>query len=310
MREALIFVLLVVAQAGCSGDAATRDRASDAAGIHVLDDTGHPVVLRAPARRVVSLVPAVTEIIFALDRGDRLVGRTRYGTHPPSALAVPSVGDGIRPDPERILARRPDLVILFAGPDNESSLARLRELALTVLAVEHSDLADLHRNIRRLGLLLGAVPTADSLWSAIEDRLDEVGREARGGGPPVPVYYDLGGEPPYTIGGGSYIDSLLTLAGGRNVFGDVAAPSPLVNLESIVARHPACIIVGTRADPSSAAAVLRDRPGWSAVPAVSAGRVFGVDAELIDRLGPRLGAAAAALRDAVDRCRSVEGGRR
>lgn len=288
----------------------TPDREQPGPGsIRVVDDTGHEIVLSDPASRVVSLVPTLTETIFALGRGDRLVGRTRWGQHPPEARVVPSVGDGIRPDPEAILEREPDLVLMFAGPDNRASLQRLRALQLNVIAVRHNDLADLTRNIERLGKLTGAEEAADSLASRIRSGLSGIARSARGAGEPVRVYYHLGGDPPYTIGGGSYLDSLITIAGGRNVFADLEQPSPIVGLEAVIGRRPECVIVGMFGlDRAEALSRLRDASTWSAVPAIEQGRVVTVDVDLVHRLGPRVVEATAELRGAVDRCRELMGG--
>ncbi len=246
--------------------------------------------LAEPPTRIVSLVPSVTEILFALGAGDRLVGRSVWDDQPLEVHAVPSVGDALRADPERVLARRPDLVILYAGPDNASTLDQLERLGVPVFAVRIDDFGDLDRNIARLGILLGRPGEAGRLRRSIETDLRAVGR-ATAGLPRPSVYYDVAWPPAITIGRGSYLDSLITLAGGRNVFGDLSAPSPRVSLEAIVVRDPDLVLL-----PGAAGSVSPgERPGWQAVGAVAQGRVRRVDAELLHRLGPRVGSAARAL---------------
>ena len=266
------------------------------------DDTGRPFEATAPARRLVSLIPAATEILFAVGAGSQLVARTDYCDHPPAARLLPSVGSGIRPAVEPILSFEPDLVVLFAGPDNAASIERLRELGAPVFAIRHNSIADLYRNIRRLGTLTGRSTAAESLAAGIEVALDSIA-ERRPDGPPVRVYYDLWGEPPHTIGGGSYLSDLIRIAGGRNVFGDLDVPSPRVSLEAILAARPDVILVPTGPSGADPLERLRARPGWTSLAAVREGHVAGVDADLAHRLGPRLPDAARAIADAIERVR-------
>lgn len=270
--------------------------ASAADTIRIADDRGDTLELAGPAERVVSLIPAATEILFAVGAGDRLVGRTRYGTHPPAARDVPSVGEGIRPSAEAVIARRPDAVVVYAGQTNAGSIRRFEELGVSVLALEHNTIPQLMRNIARLGALTGRESAADSLAATIGDRLRRVAGVV-GDRRRVPVYYDLWSDPPRTVGAGSYLDSLVAVAGGRNVFGDVEGPSPQVSLEAVVDRRPEVILSpegagGERPPPG-------ERPGWGEIGAVRRGQVVSVDGTLVHRLGPRLGEAAAHLAAAL-----------
>lgn len=265
--------------------------------VRVEDDLGRAVDLAAPPARIVSLVPAVTEILYAIGAADGLVGRSVWDDEPPAVRAVPSVGDALRPDAERVLARRPDLVILHAGPDAAGAAERLSGLGAPTFAVRIDDFEDLDRTVRRLGLLLGREPEAEALRVRIRSELEEV-RASTAGLPRVSVYYDVAWPPAITIGAGSYLDELIAIAGGRNVFGDLPAPSPRVALEAIVARDPDVIVVPGDAA-AGASASPGERPGWQAVGAVRRGAVRPVDAALLHRLGPRVGAAARALARAL-----------
>lgn len=262
--------------------------------LRIADDRGDTLRLQAPARRIVSLIPAATEILFALGAGDRVAGRTRYGVHPPAARDVPSVGEGIRPSVEAIVSREPDVVIVFAGASNRTALERLRELSVPLLAVEHDDLEDFRRNVDRLGRLTGRERVADSLTAAVAGELEAVAAIA-GRRPRRSVYYEVWADPPITVGAGSYLDSLLTVAGGRNVFGDLSSPSPQVSLEAILTRSPEVMIVAREDRGAGRTTPPAERPGWSELRAVREGRVRPVDGGLVHRLGPRLGEAAAAL---------------
>ena len=257
------------------------------------DDLGRTVRLPGPPDRIVSLVPAATELLFALDAGDRLVGRTRYGVHPPAAREVPSVGQGIRPSLELVLERRPGLVLLFAGPETRGTADRLEELGVPTLALRHNSFSDLRRNVRRLGRLTGRERAAGELLGTIRCRLRRVAGAVRGR-PRPRVYYEVWSDPPVTVGRGSYLDSLLSVAGARNVFGDLRAPSPRVGLEAVAARDPDLVLVPRRGGGDGGPRPAR-RPGWDVVPAVREGRVRTVDGDLVHRLGPRVGQAAGAL---------------
>lgn len=253
--------------------------------VRITDDEGASVALARPPRRIVSLIPAATEILFEIGAGPDLVGRTRFDSHPPEALEVPSVGDGVRPSVEMVVSRQPDLVILFAGPDSRAASEALRRIGVSVLAVHHNTLTDLHLNIERLGRLTGRDSAAARLSARIRDGVREV-RQITRELPQRSVYYDAWWHPPITIGGGSYLDSLMTLAGGRNVFSDVASPSPQVSLEAIAARDPEIILYpvhrGAERTP------IPDRPGWEVLRAAREDRIRVFDGEIVVRLGPRI----------------------
>ena len=248
-----------------------------------------PVGQAVDARRIVSLIPAATEILFAIGAGDRLVGRTRWDFYPAAARVIPNVGDGVRPALELVVARRPDLVVLYAGPDNAGVADRLESLGISTLALSHDTLEDLERNILALGEATGCRASALRLQGQIREDLARV-TEALGSRRHPRVYYDVWADPPITIGRGSYLDALIEVAGGQNVFHDVAAPSPQVSLEAIVARRPEVIL-----HPVSRHEVERpapaERPGWMTVSAVASGRVHRIDGDLAHRLGPRIAEA-------------------
>lgn len=261
------------------------------------DDLGRTVRLAEPPGRLVSLVPAATEILFALGAGDRVVGRTRYGVHPPEARSVPSVGEGIRPSLEMVMERRPELVLIFAGPETRGTADRLSELGVASLALRHNTFADLRRNVLRLGRVTDRPGAARRLLERIGCQLGRVGGMTAGR-PARRVYYEVWSDPPVTVGRGSYLDSLLRVAGARNVFGDLEAPSPRVGLEAVADRDPDLVLVPRRQGRDRGTRPAR-RPGWDAVAAVREERIRAVDGDLVHRLGPRIGEAARNLAAAV-----------
>lgn len=262
-----------------------------------LSETGTTVEGVRP-RRIVSLMPAATEILFALGAGDRLVGRTRWGVHPAEAASIPDVGDGVRPSLEVVMSRDPDLVVLFEGQDTEGAAERLRTLGVETLALRHNTLGDLERNILALGDAVGCPNAAHDLRARVAADLDRVSAAVTGLHR-VRAYYDVWTDPPMTIGRGSFLDSLLTIAGGENVFGDLGAPSPEIGLETVVLRDPDVIVHPVSRAPDAVDDRPAARQAWQAVRAVSEGRIVIVDADLLGRLGPRVGQAALELAGAL-----------
>lgn len=273
-------------------------RAASPDTLRLIDDRGDTLRLERPPSRIVSLIPTATEILFALGAGDRLVGRTRYGTHPPAARRVPSVGEGIRPSIENVLAREPDLVVLFAGRSNLETARMLGRLRVPTLGLVHNSFADLERNVARLGRLVGRPEAADSLLAATRCRIRTVARIA-GTRPVRTVYYDLWWSPPRTVGQKSHIDSLITVGGGRNAFGDIADASALISLETLAARDPDLVLRPVGSGETGGVSPPSERPGWRAIAAVREGRVRTVNGDLVHRLGPEVGRAAAEVAAAI-----------
>jgi ABC-type Fe3+-hydroxamate transport system substrate-binding protein len=249
-----------------------------------------PAGQEADARRIVSLIPAATEILLAIGAGDRLVGRTHWDIYPAAARTIPDVGDGVRPALELVVARQPDLVILYAGAGNAGVAERLSDLGVPTLTLHHDTLEDLDRNILALGEVTGCRPAAVRLQNQIREGLTRV-RESVGSRQRPRVYYDVWADPPITVGRGSYLDALIQTAGGQNIFHDLADPSPQVSLEAIVARAPDVILYPVSRQEAERAAPA-ERAGWMAVPAVASGEVHNIDGDLAHRLGPRIVEAA------------------
>lgn len=173
----------------------------------------------SPPERIVSLVPSATQVLVALGQAERIVGRTDFDTT--AALAdVPSVGGGLQPDLERLVALAPDLVIRFAGPSDAATAEHLDRLGIAHLAVRPDRIGDVREIVHRLGTLTGSTARADSLVRTVDRDLDEV-RRAVAGRPRVRAAYVLGGTPPWVAGPGTFIDELIRLAGGENVFSDL-----------------------------------------------------------------------------------------
>jgi iron complex transport system substrate-binding protein len=273
------FSVVAILLAACSPE---RARARTA----ITDDFGDTIVVGKTPQRVVSLNPATTEIVFAIGAGDRLVGRTHWDLYPAEASKVPDLGGGIRPNVEAVLGARPDLVLLYASIDNRPAAARLRTAGINTLSLKIDHIADFHRAVRLTGLLLGDSAKAVLVSDSVQRTLDRV-RSATAGLPTPTVFWHIWDAPLITIGGGSYMNELITIAGGRNVYGDMEAVSPTVGIEDVLRRNPRYVITG----PEGAAKIKAD-PHWSVAPAVRGGRILVVDTALVGRPAVRLGEAA------------------
>ena len=268
MRRLLLAVLLFVA---CRPDV-TSSRPPD----------------RPSARRIVSLLPTFTELLFAIGAGDQVVGRTAWCDYPPAALGVPSVGDGMPPNVEAVAARRPDLVVLYNSGPNVTAAAQLERIGVRTVLLDMNRLEDLGPATRTLGRLTGHAAVAESLASLM-DRLATQ--------PPptstTSLAFIVWDNPPIIIGRGSYLHQLAVLAGARNVFDDVAGPSGQVSLETIAARNPAWIVVlSDSAVPPGFAA----RREWQSVRAIRDGKLLQLPGSLFGRPGPRSAQAVVDLR--------------
>jgi iron complex transport system substrate-binding protein len=263
--------------------------ASPAAQIEV-DDFGDTLrTSSTPPHRIVSLNPATTEMLFAMGDGNRVVGRTRWDTYPAAALSVADLGDGLRPNVEAVLSVHPDLVVLYAAADNRDAAARLRAAGITTLSVRDDRLADFRRVLSLLGAALHDSAAARTVADSVTASVGGV-RAATNGLAPVTVVWPIEIAPLRVIGGGSYLNDLLTDAGGRNVYGTMPDPSPQVSLEDVLRRNPAVIL-------TTAATVraMRSDPRWQRWLADSSHRVLVPDTALVGMPSVRMGAAAAEL---------------
>jgi iron complex transport system substrate-binding protein len=245
----------------------------------------------------VSLVPSLNELILALGAGEHLAARTDFDTHP-ELLGLPSVGGGLDPSFEVIVDLGIDMVLMPGGRDTEALEARFEALGMAVHVLPTNTVSDLYGALARLGELFGVPQNAESLYRQMKEEIEGVGRGVRGRDP-VPVMYVVAADPPMTTGEGTFIDELIQIAGGRNVFSDAGLQWPSVGFESILSRDPE-FLVWPRGDYGSVSLeVLRTTPGWKEVPAVIDGRVLFVDGDLFSRPGPGFPEAARTLAAAL-----------
>ncbi|HEX6574192.1 MAG TPA: helical backbone metal receptor [Gemmatimonadaceae bacterium] len=266
--------------------ACTREQAKSAP---ETDDFGDAIIVKTSPKRVVSLNPATTDLVFALGAGDRLVGRTHWDLYPEAAKAVPDLGSGIRPNVEAVLGARPDLVLLYASKDNRAAATELRTAGVNTLSLKIDHIADFDRASRLIGRLLGDSARGATVSDSVKKTLARVRELTRNTDRPT-VFWHVWDAPLITIGHGSYMNELVDIAGGTNVYGDVNEVSPQVSIEDVLRRNPHFIISG----PEGKEKLVKD-PRWSQAGAVKADRVLVVDTTIVGRPSVRLGEAAVHL---------------
>ncbi|OHX12390.1 cobalamin-binding protein [Chromobacterium sphagni] len=265
------------------------------AAISVTDGAGNVVTLPQPARRIVSLAPHATELLFAAGAGDRVVATVEYSDHPDAAKKLPRVGGFTGFSLEAVLRQRPDLVVAWRDGGTPRELERLRRMGVPVFISHPLQPGDVALEIGELGRLSGTEATAVRAAAQYRQRLAAL-QQRYGGRAPVRVFYQLSQTPIFTISGKSYIDALIRICGGVNVFADLPLPAPQVSTASVVAAQPQAILA---ADEATLAMWRR----WGGVPAVAHAALFALPGDAISIPGPRLVEGAAALCERLDAAR-------
>jgi iron complex transport system substrate-binding protein len=270
----------------CSAKSASKSPVDSAAAQTFRDDFGNTITVDSTPRRIVSLNPTTTEILFAIGAGPRLVGRTKWDSWPDSVRFVPSVGDAMRPNVEAILNTHPDLVVLYASNDNRPAESSLRKAGIRTIALRTDSIAQFKRITLLLGTLVGEPQRARNVVDSVQATLDRV-RAATANVPKRSVFFHTWDTPLITIGARSFLHELVVIAGGTNVYGDVQEISPVVTLEDVVRRNPDVIL----ASPITVKSLLAN-PQWQAVRAVRGKHVVAYDTNVVGRPAVTLGAAA------------------
>jgi len=269
--------------------------------IRVADDAGRQVILAAPAQRIVSLAPHITELLFAAGAGGALVGVSEYSDYPVAARGIQRIGGGGGLDLERILALHPDLVVAWQSGNPAGQVQRLRDLGLTVFVSEPRSLAAIPLTIDRLAQLAGTETAALPVIDDFNRRLAAL-RQDYGGRAPVRVYYQIWDRPLMTVNGTHLISDAMRLCGGRNVFAGLPELAPHISIEAVLQRDPQVIVVAAGRDEAGRQLVPWRR--WTRLAAVSQGHLYEIDRDLLVRHTPRILDGAQLLCRILDRVRA------
>ena len=256
----------------------------------VKDDAGRSVTLARRPQRIVSLAPSNTEILFAVGLGDRIVGVDTFSNYPPAATSKPKIGNYSSTDLEQVVAASPDL-IFAAGITRPDVIAAFEARGLTVIVL---DPADRRRcawtNLTLVGQVADVNAEAAKVRGEMETRLADADREACAAATTKPrVFFELDPDQFFTVGPKSFIDDLITRAGGANIAADAGTPYPKLSAEQIIAKDPGGDHPQRRDRPGRSVESVKARPGWAGISAVKGGRIV-IDRRryLINRPGPRI----------------------
>lgn len=274
--------------------------AVNATEIEVIDDSGRAVLLKGPARRVISLSPHTTELIFAAGGGDKLVATTEGSNFPAQALGLPKLGDPRTADPARIAAYKPDLIFGWLT----SELDSLSSLNIPVFISTPTSLIEIADSVETFGVLLGTAGVAHTRAEALRQKLEALAR-ASAGKRVVRVLLQAGAEPEGALTREHLLSDVITLCGGSNVNADEGLGMPKIGLAQLVTKAPELVLI---ARTGAAAAPVVDNVGvndWQAagLPAAKLGRVYMIDAEAVFRSGPRLIEAAEPICELIEQSR-------
>jgi iron complex transport system substrate-binding protein len=296
-RSVGAFVALLLVLTACAGSQDTPAASEGSSSVStpvaafpqtITDDDGEQVTIPSVPERIVTFAPSMTETLFALGLGGRVVGVSgKYDDYPAAAEDIQEVGGagdfGVDPNIEEVVALQPDLFLTIAGGDQWKQ--RLRDLGIPVVTLDAADFPDLLDDIRTIGDLTDASDEADTLIADMQERADDVAASVQEAGGAVTCFFEVYYPPLTTLGPGTYIFDLLERAGCDPVTGSAKTDYPTWSVEKLVAESPDVYLT----TPESARSVqaVASRPGFDAITAVTSGRVLLVDSDLVTRAGPR-----------------------
>lgn len=286
VRRAALLGVGVGMLAACDREERPR---SPAAASTIVDDFGDTSAFTRAPTRIVSLNPSTTEVLFAIGAGGRVVGRTTWDGWPDSAKLVASMGDALRPNVETVLAAHPDLVLLYASEDNRAAARAFQRAGVATVTLRNDHISDFARTTLLLARATGDTLRARTVIDSVTATLARV-RAATQALPKPRVFWKVYDRPLLTIGKGSFLSELVAIAGGENLYDDLASPSPAVTLEDVARRDPDIVMVAPGGN-----GPLQNAPAWRAVRAVRDGRFALVDTARVGRPGVRLGEAAVSI---------------
>ena len=276
---------------------------AQAASIRVIDDSGRTLELSRPPQRIISLTPHLTELLFAVGAGSQLVGVDSASDYPAAAQTLPRIGDYSRVNFERILALKPDLVVVWLDGNRAADMHGLKKMGLPVLHTRATRLDDVARLLRLLGQVTGHGAAGDMAARDFSTRLAAL-QVPSSNRPPLRVFYQVWDRPLMTVGGTHWISDALALCGAHNVFADLRGLSPVVLREAVLQRAPELIVSGS--DAPDMRVQWQRFPG---LPAVKNQAFVRIDADRLHRPSPRLIEGVAALCDAIKPARLQSGQR-
>ena len=270
------------------------------AAVTVVDDAGNRVTLQQPARRVISMAPHVTELLFAAGGGNRIVGAMNFSDYPEAARRIALIGSSNQIDMERAVALKPDLLIVWQSGNTARQLEQLRQLGVPVFFSEPRRLDDVATSLTRFGQLLGTEAVAQQAASNYRAQIAALAaRHSKQ--PNVRVFYQIWDKPVYTLSGDHMVSDAIRLCGGENIFAGLKVKAPSVSIEAVMQANPEAIFGDLQHGPDDAGITIW-KP-YKTMTAVARGNLFTLNSELLTRSGPRLPQGVAQLCERIETAR-------
>ncbi|MES2351338.1 MAG: cobalamin-binding protein [Pseudomonadota bacterium] len=267
--------------------------------VTVKDDAGNSVTLAKPAQRIISMAPHITELLFAAGGGDRVAGVMNYSDYPEAAKRLPLVGSDAQIDMERVLALRPDLLVVWKTGNTARQLEQLKSLGIPIFYSDPHKLDEVATSLTRLGQLMGTEALAQS---AAQDYRQKIARlsSTYARRPTVRVFYQIWEKPIFTLNGDHIASDAMRVCGGLNVFAALKVPAPTVSTEAVLQANPEAIVGGEKHDAESGINIWQQYKGMEAV---RRGNLFMLDSELLVRATPRIADGVAVLCEKLETAR-------
>jgi len=252
-----------------------------------VDALGRRVVLKGPPRRIVSLAPSVTEILYYLGLGDRIVGVTMFSDYPPKALKKPKVGSYAHLNVERIIELGPDLAIGTKDGNEPNCVALLEQAGIPVYIVNPRHVEDVAETLYSVARLCGVEQGGKRLAECLSMRVEKVRKMVQGLPKPV-VFLQINLKPIISVSRHAIHNDVIRLAGGINMMEDAPTTYPTVSVEEVLARKPDVIIISSMERGGRFEKAKREWMQWKSIPAVRNNRVYLVNSDILDRPSPRI----------------------
>jgi iron complex transport system substrate-binding protein len=270
------------------------------AAITVLDDDGKPVTLPNPAQRIVAMAPHVTELLFAAGGGAKIVGAVSYSDYPEAAKRIPNIGSNRQIDMERVIAMKPDLIVVWMHGSSERQVDELRALGIPMFYSEPRKLDDIAASLQKMGKLMGTEAVAEPAAAALRKELGAL-RAKYASRPPVRMFYQVWDKPLYTLNGAHIVSDAIRACNGVNIFAPLKVTAPIVSVEAVLQKDPEAIF-STGEGSQNDGGVDLWKP-FTNMTAVKRNNLFRIDGNLLNRAGPRMIAGTAALCEKLELAR-------
>jgi len=270
----IIFILMLCAVVNVNAD------------ITVTDDSENELTFAEPVKRIISLAPHITELLYAAGADKQIVGTVNYSDYPPAAKQLPVIGSYTKVDYERVLAAQPDVVMYWKSGNPGNMIDGIKQLNLKIFNSEPDDYEDVASSLKTLGVLLGTEAIANKRAQQYLERLDALRKKySNKNSNKVRVFYQVWNQPLMTINKAHLINDVIELCGGENVFAELDNIAPTIDMESVIKKNPDVIIAGMTEGREQ---WLQEWQKWPTISAVKNTHVYAIDAGLLVRQTPRI----------------------